>query len=146
MEIRRTTWVETFARPEFQQIIKDYADESGSPFMRGAPNPDEYIAAEKAGAFIPVGVFDGGRIVGGVNIMIHRIPHYQEVLASVESIFLAKEFRHGTAGLRLLREAEKVARDAGAQVLMVGTRCGSRFEELCRRLYTPVNTVFQVRL
>ena len=114
--------------------------------MRGNPSPDEYIAAEKSGAFIPVGVFEGGRIVGGVNIMIHRIPHYQEVLASVESIFLAKEFRHGTAGLRLLREAEKVAREAGAQVLMVGTRCGSRFEELCRCLYTPVNTVFQVRL
>ena len=146
MQIRRTTMDELFARPEFEQIIKDYAHESGRHVMRGAPNPKEYIAGEKAGIFVPVGVFDGDKIVGGVNIMIHRIPHYQEVLASVESIFLAKQYRHGSAGLRLLRKAEEVAREAGAQVLLVGTRCGSRFEELCRHLYTPVNTTFQVRL
>lgn len=114
--------------------------------MRGAPNPDEYVAAEKAGGMVPVGAFDGDRLVGGVNIMIHRIPHYAEVLASIESIFLAKEYRQGTTGLRLLRAAENVAREAGAKVLMIGTRCGSRFEELCRRRYTPVNTVFQAKL
>lgn len=146
MEFRRTTWTEAFARPEFKQLVEDYSAESGSPFMHGAPNPDEYIAAEKAGAMVPVGAFDGELLVGGVNIMIHRIPHYAEVLASVESIFLAKDYRRGTTGLRLLRAAEEVAREAGASVLMIGTRCGSRFEHLCRLRYTPVNTVFQAKL
>lgn len=146
MEFRKTTWAETFSRPEFKQMIEDYSAESGSPFMHGAPNPDEYIAAEKEGRFFPVGVFDDGKLVGGVNLMFHRVPHYKEVIASIESIFLSKPYRQGTAGLRLLRAAERIAKEHGAEILMIGTRCGSRFEEVCRHLYTPVNTVFQVRL
>lgn len=146
MEIRRTTWAEAFERPEFGRLLADYSSESGSPFMKGAPDPAEYIAAEEAGQFILLGAFEGDRFLGGINLSLYRIPHYAEPLAAVESIYLDKPYRKGAAGLRLLRAAEDAAREAGAKVLMVGTRCGSRFEEMCRRLYTPVNTVFQAQL
>ena len=118
--------------------------ESGNPFLPQKPNVDYYRRAEEAGAFRVVGAFSGERLVGFGSFVLTVIPHYSTVTASVESVFLSKEFRLGAAGVRLINAVSHAAKDAGASGIYWGCRSGSRLETLFARVprFTRMNTVF----
>jgi GNAT superfamily N-acetyltransferase len=119
-EIRRCTVAELEAAPNLAELLHEYAAESATVELGPAnPNPETYRALEASGFFHPIAAFDGERVVGFILPIVCVVPHYGVLAATVESFFVPKAERKGGIGLKLLRAAEKLARDLGAKALMV---------------------------
>lgn len=148
LSFRPITVKEFFGSAESEKLMSEYMAESGNPFLPKKPNLDYYRAAEEAGAFKAVGAFSADRIVGFGSFVLTVIPHYSTVTASVESIFLAKDFRAGAAGLRLINAVSKAAKESGAKGIYWGCRSGSRLETLFDRVprFSRMNSVFYEEL
>ena len=143
MEIKEISAREVYSSPEFDQIVRDYAQEGGNPDLGNAvPSLEFYDRMEKSGSLRCAAAFDGDRIVGIVFVLATVYPHFGKIVASVESIWLAKSHRAGGVGLRLIRKAQDLARDMGACGVYFGARVDSRLGQLYSRLFTPMNTIF----
>lgn len=147
MEIKPITATELFTAPAFPAMVQAYAAESGTPEL-GQPRPvqQQYEALEFAGMWRCIGAFEGGCLVGFVSVLVTPHLHFGCNVASTECLWLDPSHRHGTAGLRLLREARRLAKDMGAKVLFVSAPHGSRLERLCQRLYRCDSSIFCVTL
>lgn len=84
-----------------------------------APDITKYKALEAAGALLNLGMFDGDQLVGySVNIL-HQHLHYKDLLvANNDMLFVSKDNRLGTAGLKLIRATTKACRERGAQLML----------------------------
>lgn len=144
LTFRPVTVAEVFGAPDADMLISEYMAESGNPFLPQKPNVEYYRKAEESGAFRVIGAFSGERLVGFGSFVLTVIPHYSTVTASVESVFLSKDFRLGAAGVRLINAISQAAKDSGAAGIYWGCRHGSRLEALFVSVprFTCMNTVF----
>ena len=76
------------------------------------------------------------------------LPHFKaQLLASTETLFLSKDARKGSAGVRVVSQMQKRAKELGATTLLIGTRSGTRGERLCEVMgFERQNTVWAVKL
>lgn len=144
MEIRPCSVTELIGHHDFPALRKEYADESA---VRGLPDPQEkleiYQAMEGTGALCAYGAFEGNDLIGFVTVLAPELPHYGRVIAVTESLFVAAARRKSGAGLRLIRTAERHARDIGSPGLLVSAPSGGRLAALLPRLgYDETNRVY----
>jgi len=148
--IRAITVTEAFDAPVFAALCDEYREESlRNPDMLGAtPDRAGYQALYDAGVLHPLGVFVGTELVGLCAVLISPVLHFGgRVIASTETLFVAQAHRAGGAGGALLRAAERVAFEAGANGLYVTAPSGGRLERLLPRAgYHETNRVFFRRL
>ena len=144
--IRAITVAEAFDSPVFSALCDEYRAESlRNPDLMGAlPDREHYIRLVDSGLLCMLGVFVGDELVGLCNVLVTTVPHFSgKVIASTETVFVAKAHRAGGAGLKLLRAAEKVAANAGAGGLYVTAPTGGRLERLLPHVgYHETNRVF----
>lgn len=142
--IRKCSLAEIKGNAGFPALFKEYAEECA---LRDLPAPDEKLAAydaiERSGVFQIYGAFCGEKLVGVVAVLTPVIPHYGVAVAVTESLFLAKEHRKGNAGIKLLRAAERHARDAGAPGILVSAPVDGPLAQVLPYLdYCLTNHVF----
>lgn len=126
MQITRTTVAELEAAPNLIEVLAEYARESSLPELGPAcPQIETYRALEAAGVFHPIAAFDEGRLVGFIMPIVVALPHYGVVAATVESFFVPATERKKGIGLRLLTEAEHLAKSLGAKALLLSAPVGS---------------------
>lgn len=136
-----------FEHPQFDEVVADYCNESGNPDLGSAmPTLEWYQRMEDAGLFQCCAAFDADRLVGIVTVVVTLYPHFGKLVGSVESIWLHKDYRKGVAGLRLINEAKRVAKDMGAVGVYFGARDGSRLARLYERIFTPMNRLYWTKL
>lgn len=125
-------------------LIDEYGAESTIDGMGPqCPQFDTYYKLEAAGMIHITGAFHGDELVGFVIVLASILPHYGKPVATTESLFLAKAYRKGNAGLRLLRSAEQRAKEIGAVGILVSAPAGGQLERILPRYgYTHSNTVF----
>lgn len=142
------TVAEAFDSPAFAALCDEYRAESlRNPHMLGAlPDRDGYarMVEVDAGMLFPLGVFVDGELVGLCAVMVTPVLHFGgKRIATTETLFVAQAHRAGGLGLRLLREAEAVAVEQGAQGLYVSCPDGSRLQQILPRVgYTVTNQIF----
>ncbi len=133
------------------ELLKEYIDEAAlNEFETTAnilpnlnPNADMYIHMENVGVLHTMGAFIDDLLVGFITILSPVMPHYSSVLAIMESFFVSKEFRSSGAGLKLLYEAEKHARDRCSPGLLISAPLGKTLEGILPRCgYKEVYTTF----
>lgn len=107
-------------------------------------NVDTYRALEDAECLNVIAVTYNGELVGFCTVMVVPSLHSDgNYIGTAESLFLAKEHRVGRLPVRLIRKAQEVARDKGADVFYVSAPVGGPLERLLPSLnYTPANTLF----
>ncbi len=148
--IRKCTIGEVAANAAFPALHREYAAEAA---LAGLPDPDEKLGAyrliEPGGAFQAYGAFlvdgpaGGDVLVGVAAVLTPVIPHYGVAIAVTESLFVAAAHRRTGAGVKLIRAAEKHARDAGSPALLVSAPVGGRLVRVLPRLgYRETNRVF----
>lgn len=143
MRYERIKVAELFSYPEFPGLVDEYMAESGNLKLPKNPQIEIYQAIEDAGRLGVVAVFNGSHLVGFAVFILTVLPHYSTVTASVESIFITKKQRKGAAGLVLIEEMKRYAKDQGAQGVYIGCRVGSRLERLLEKLgKEKINSVF----
>lgn len=146
--IRKLSFDEVAAYPEFEALAQDYADESRIDEMpQHRLNTFAYRAMEQAGIYHILGAVDADRLVGLVALLVTNVPHYSVPVASTESYFVDKNHRKGGLGLKLLKAAEVLAKDLGAVNLFVNAPMGGRLVQVMPRIgYRECQRVFCRRL
>lgn len=143
-EVRLITFGELESDPNFSWLTAAYAEESQ---MVGLPpancQSDLYRRMESTGTFHVLGAYHGGELVGFLNFIVTVLPHYGAKVATTESIFVANEFRRTGAGVKLIREMERLAGDMGALGVLVSAPAGKRLADVMPGLkYRQTNQVF----
>jgi GNAT superfamily N-acetyltransferase len=144
--IRPLTVAEAFDSPLFAELCDEYRDESlRNPDLWGAlPDREGYAALVDAGMLHALGVFVGDELAGFCAVLVSPVLHFGgKLIASTETLFVAKKHRAGGAGLKLLRAAEQLAAGFGVPGLYVTAPTGGRLERLLPRVgYHETNRVF----
>jgi len=135
-EIRPLTVDEVFDAPVFDALCDEYRAESlrNPDMLGGLPDRAGYQAIFDAGLLHPLGVFADGELVGICAVLISPVLHHHgKLIATTETLFVAKTHRAGGAGLALLRAAEGVALAAGAAGLYVNAPANGRLARILPR-------------
>lgn len=130
---------------EFAELHAEYAAESSIPELgTAAMQVETYRALEQSGTLRIIGAFYGEAIVGFLTMLVAVLPHYGAKVASTESFFVAHAARKTGAGLKLLQEAERIAREDGAIGFFVSAPNGGRLAEVldAHKAYRETNRVF----
>lgn len=145
MEIRQIKTEELFSQAGFKRLCAEYALESGNPDL-GCSNPcfEHYKKLEDMGVLSFVAAFEDEAMVGFAEVSVLNHPHYNRMIGSVGTLWLEKNARKGSAGLRLIRELMKVAKSKGAVGVYCSAPFGSRLERLYERLFKRTDSVFWV--
>lgn len=144
MEIKKFKVSEMYALDYFHELVAEYAAECA---IDGMPAPEyrmqSYLSLEEAGALASWGAFADGRLIGFVVTVSPVIPHYGMTVTVIESIFVAKAYRHTGAGIRLEYVAADYAQSIGSPGIMANSPHDSEFAEVLPRMgYVPVSRSF----
>ena len=144
LEIRPTTVAELEAAPNFSALLDEYAAESS---IAGLPHPkaklDTYKIMESSGMFKVFGAWYSGELVGFIAVLTCILPHYSEYISVTESFFVSARSRNTGAGLKLLCQAEAIARDLKSKGLLVSAPSGGSLASVLKCLdYKETNRVF----
>ncbi|MDR1684876.1 MAG: GNAT family N-acetyltransferase [Desulfovibrio sp.] len=124
----------------------EYAAESS---LAGLPDPQEklsaYLALEMAGSdvFTLYGALQGDTLIGFVALLTPVLPHYGIAIAVAESLFVGSAYRKSGAGLLLIRQAERRARELKSPGLLFSAPSGGRLSVLLPRIgYRETNRAY----
>jgi GNAT superfamily N-acetyltransferase len=120
--IQLCTVTDIFSASTIDTLVAAYSQESaiqGMPAPR--PNIDLYLAMESAGLLTFFGAYtDDDVLVGVLALTVSPVPQYGVDMGSIILFYVDEKHRkHGT-GTRLVEHAERVAREKGALVLLMG--------------------------
>lgn len=123
------------AAPDFPALADEYAAET---HLDGMPPPNarwpQYHALEDAGLLSAFAAKEGEALLGFITVLAAPLPRYAEPVAMCESFFVARAYRRTGAGLRLLRAAERKAKEIGSRGLIVNAPYAGRLFEVLPRL------------
>lgn len=142
--IRKCSVSELMEDPSFRPLIDEYVAESQ---IDGLPSPadkmDMYVEMEVVGMIHAFGAWHGAELVGLVTVLTPRLPRYGALVAVVESYFVTADHRKGGCGLRLLKEAERIAMECGSPGIFVSSPVTAALVEILpRRGYTECSRIF----
>ena len=142
--IERIRFEDLSSDPAWLPMLDEYANECSIAGMpRPDYQPDMYRAMEQHGALHLHAAYIGDTLVGFCTLLISVLPHYGQVVATTESIFVASDHRHSGVGLALLRTVERYAKEQEAVAIMFSTPRNGRMEQIMPALgYTNTNLVF----
>jgi len=142
--IRRGSLSDLQYAPNFDQLIDQYAEQSSISGMPSRnPQWPMYQQMVAAGAFHVICAHADTRLVGFVTVLCSVLPHYGALMCTTESFFVDEHYRKGGTGLRMLREAEQLAKDLGAYGLLISAPMGGRLADVLPRAgYEETNRVF----
>ncbi|MHB1371263.1 MAG: GNAT family N-acetyltransferase [Pseudomonadaceae bacterium] len=131
--------------PNIGELLAEYAQESAiRGLVPASAQFEQYRQLVDAGVMRVIGAFHGETLVGVIALIASVIPHFGCLVASTESFFVAAAARKTGAGLRLLREAERVAGEMGAVGLFVSAPLGGQLADVldAHSAYAETNRVF----
>lgn len=118
----------------------------GFPF---ALDTSAYKRFEAVGLMFAVAAFDGEKgVVGYSTFSINHHPYNPDVLCcNSDALYVHPSYRNGTVASRLVLETERLAKEAGVDIMLWHTRGGTKFfEALERRGYEVADVVMMRRL
>lgn len=120
---------------ETTRLVKEDWSELERDFSERPPavNADIYQAMYDSNMLICLGVFDGDSVVGYSIAFIYRHLHYAIQVAQTDALFLAKNYRKGSLGLRLMRETEQAAKAAGCKRMIWTAKPNSTLHNVLER-------------
>jgi GNAT superfamily N-acetyltransferase len=145
MAIRPVTSREILSAPNSVALMLEYAAECSIPEIgQICPQGDMYEQMEGTGRFQCFGVFEGDLLTGFASVLVYVVPHYGKKLATLESLFIAREHRRGRLGSELMHTIEDYARKSGCVAIQYVAPAGGQLERLLHLLqdYRHSNTVF----
>ena len=143
MEIKEISFADIAEHPAFKDMCDEYAAESGNADIGPAfVNKSIYYALEQSGCCFSIGVYEDGDLVGFAVFFTQEHSHYSALIAICDAIWIAKPYRKGMAGLRLIRRVQLLAKEKGAKGVYFSAPEGSRLSMLFKRLFQPKDRVF----
>ena len=128
---------------KLEPLILQHWEENGARGLAHKPDIERFKEFENQDRFLFLGAFDGDKPVGYVAVIFHSILHNADnVFAACDAIFVKPEYRNGLLPGRLIKMAESVAKEAGADIFTYGCKPGDDFiDVLLRRGYQPAEVI-----
>lgn len=106
------------------------------------PAEAQYLAIEASGCLMVLGAYRGTRLIGySVNLVTPNL-HYSDLTQCQNDVlFLTKDERKGSAGLRLIRKTHELAIDRGARIMLWHAKPGTNLDKLMPRMGASVQDV-----
>lgn len=144
LEVRKCTISELENNPNFAGLVGEYAVESA---ISGLPHPSGkmvlYKVLETSGVLYASAAYFDARLIGFLVVLSSVNPHYGVCLSTTESLFVGREYRKTGAGLKLIRDAERVSREVGSPGLLISAPMGGDLAEVLPRIgYEETNRTF----
>ena len=131
-----------------QKVIRSYYDELclRPDLTELSPDLVRYKELERMGLLQTLGAFEGEEMIGQ-SVIIYSTPmHYSTTpVALSDSLFILKEHRNGSAGVRLIRRTEEEARKRGSKLLILHGKEGTTFVELVKKMKYWVQDILLAR-
>jgi N-acetylglutamate synthase-like GNAT family acetyltransferase len=142
MNITRCSWSDIENEPGLVEILAEGTTEAG--LLEGKACKELYRALEQNKVLKVIKCEKEGNLVGLAIIILFTSLHYSVMLAQLDTIYVLKEYRSSGAGLKLLKEAEKIAEEAKVPVLFYNARINSEIETilLYKDDYELTHTIF----
>ncbi len=114
--------------------------------MQLSPDVETYLRLEDAGKLLSLGVFDHDELIGySVNVVTRNL-HYDLRVCQNDVLYLTPEHRLGPLGLRLIRDTERHAREAGAKIMLWHAKQGTSLDGLLPRIDYQVQEIMYSRV
>lgn len=100
-------------------------------------NPDvpRYMAMEAAGILLPISAREDGGLIGySVSVLLPSLHYKDHIYAMNDVIFVAKEHRKGTVGIRLIKFTEEELRKRDVSVYCINSKVHAPFFSVLERL------------
>jgi GNAT superfamily N-acetyltransferase len=142
IEINASDWLEQAEHlmiEHWEEVAKD----------TGVPKPSmdgEYLASmEAAGMLFTVGAFVNEELVGySMNSIGSTINFDTLIVMENQGIFIKKQYRGSLAGIRLIKESERIGKERGASICKwhtyMNTRADKLFDSLGYKAYDILYT------
>jgi GNAT superfamily N-acetyltransferase len=134
---------------EAQKLLQLHWEEIApyQDLFRLDPRVEVYQALQDNDALAIVTARDDGKLVGYFIMFCQRHPHYASTKVAVEDIkFLDQKYRGGT-GLKMIKFAERLARQLGCKVIFQRSKAKSEHGPMYARLgYDLIDEVYAKRL
>lgn len=110
--------------------------------MKLKPDFERYYALDDTGSLLVIGAYRGERLIGySVNIVTNNM-HYADLeMCQNDVLFLTKSERKGSAGLRLIRKTQELARFEGAQIMLWHAKPETNLDQLMPRMGGTVQDI-----
>lgn len=150
-DIRAIRYADVLSAPNAPELIAAYAAECSLPQLGPAcPQAAIYEAMEASGRMQCFGAYerrghpaDEPELVGFAVVLTSVLPHYGQVVATVESLYCTPSGN----GIGLMLRVEKFAAAAGCVAILYSAPFAGRLEHLLQtRRLARTNTVFCKRL
>ena len=126
-------------------LLKEYAAECSIPEI-GEIKPSAllYASMESKGFQHCFGAFQGDMLVGFASLLTTVYPHYSVKCATLESLFVGKQYRKMGAGTDLMRFVQQFAKEAGCKAILYSAPAGGQLERVLsnRKSMRRTNTVY----
>lgn len=145
MDIEVRSFAEMETEPGFAALVEEYYTEAGNPHLpRPKYDSDKYRFLCKIGVLHTVGAYTvSGILVGFALITVAVLPKYSIPAATIDAVFVRRDFRMSNAGVQLLEKAEKIAIElAGGRLFASAPANGALVEVLPRLGYVESNIHF----
>lgn len=131
-----------------KELLEQYAQESKSSLVPShEPSVELYDILEKKDILKCFGVYDNKQMVGFVTVTLSPMPHYSEMCATIESLFVSKEHRKFGTAKRLLSIVEQEAKDNECVAMFMSAPIGSRLELATKGLgFTPTHITYTKKI
>jgi GNAT superfamily N-acetyltransferase len=143
--VKQISYKELDGLPEFKAIAQEYTAESSLDEMPPInPNVDLYIKLNEAGALTTLAAYDDKLVIGYANFIMSPNLHYSTTTAVTESFFVKEDYRKTGAGIFLLKEMERLAKEKGAIAFLVSAPTDSKLSVVMdkNKAYKETNKVF----
>lgn len=82
-----------------------------------------YKEMQDVGLYQTITVRDDGTLIGYIGFVISTHPHYRDnIFASMDNVFIHKDYRKGTIGIKLFKEAEKLLKELGVDIILMRSK------------------------
>lgn len=142
--IDRCKWNDIESAAGLDRLVQECRKEGGAEGLpEGKLSHEMYKKLEANGVLFIVRARDDDKLLGCINILIYVSPHYSLKLAQIDLVYLDKEYRETSAGLRMIKEAEAIAQEQGAYGISFNAHVHTSLEDLLNlKKYTLTHKIY----
>lgn len=115
--------------------------------MQLDPDVETYTILEERGRLISLGLYEGDQLIGySVNIVARNL-HYDLIMCQNDVLYVQRDWRKGSTGLRLMTATEEAARVAGCDMMLWHAKQNTNLQHILpRRGYRVQDIIFSKEL
>lgn len=96
---------------------------------------DKYYKLESIGGFVLITARDEGKLVGYSAFFVSSHIHYKETKVAMNDVlFLHKDYRKGSTGIKLIKESEKIMKDLDVSKIVWHVKLSNDFTPILKRM------------